>query len=42
MKPRVLTFEEIAEARGKLGIWGGKAAECLDLVGQYEAYGLVQ
>ena len=37
-----LTFEEIAEARGKLGIWGGKAAECLDLVGQYEAYGLVQ
>jgi len=42
VKPRVLTFEEIAEARGKLGIWGGKAAECLDLVGQYEAYGLVQ
>ena len=37
VKPRVLTFEEIAECRGKLGIWGGKAAECLSSISQYSS-----
>ena len=36
-RAELLTFEEIAEARGKLGIWGGKAAECLASINQYSS-----
>ena len=37
VKPRVLTFEEISEARGKLGLWGAKTTECIASINQYSS-----